>query len=201
MATVTRNKIKNFLPFSDSNLFVRRREEHKLLYKHLMNLDSYEKRFKMLEIAYNKIFEVIQENRDMLRQLKFDEKSLEFPTRTKTFESLSTILENTCLFGDLILHVPDISYVILAKRSSWRPEIDWSIQFTLKRKSWLDPITVKMLSILNQELNETERSPDYVNPYYENVNGKKDKKEQKKDKKIKKKLRKGPQLYSGKNEL
>lgn len=47
-------------PCIDSNLFVRRREEHKNLLQHLRT-EKYEKRYKLIELAFQKIVNVSDE--------------------------------------------------------------------------------------------------------------------------------------------
>lgn len=68
----------------------------------------------------------------------------------------------------------------------------------------MDELSLKMLDLFFQEINEEERSPEYFNPYLE-ANQKKHgrgdlHKEKNKQTKTKKKIRKGPQL-AGRSEL
>lgn len=179
----------------DANMLVRRREEHKLLYKHIMSIEKYEKQYKMLEIAYQNILEVIENNRKVLIQ----EVSKAFPTNSTHLEALFAVIENTCLFGDMLLHIPDVSYKILNRQKNWKYIIDWSLDYTSNDEfEVLDQITSRMLMLLYEEINPDERSADYINPYSRKKSDVFDSKTKKtKKRKI---LKKGPQLTS-RNEL
>lgn len=43
----------------DSKLFAERRREHQLMIRSMLASENYEKNFKLLQIAYGKIFEVL----------------------------------------------------------------------------------------------------------------------------------------------
>lgn len=171
-------------------MLARRREEHKLLYKHIMSIEKYEKRYKMLEIAYQNILEVIEKSRKILIQ----DVSKEFPTNSTHLEALFTVIENTCLFGDMVLHIPDMSYKILNRYKNWKYIIDWSLDYTSNDEyEVLDQATNKMLMLFYEEINPDERNPDYINPY---VNAEPPQQPKEPKKKTKKVLRRGPMLNS-----
>lgn len=109
-------------------------------------------------------------------------------------DAIALTLENTCLFGDLLLHLPELSYKILNKQNQWRELINWSLSFATNfYENIIDIQSQKMLSLLEQEINIEKRTADYQNPYY-NL---KDKHTQKQTtKKPRKQIRKGPQLSS-----
>lgn len=79
--------------------------------------------------------------------------------------ALSSILENTALFGDIILHLPDITHRILRTQRSWNSTIHWSLNFANRTRHLLDKSTITMIRLVEQELNITERDPSYFNPY------------------------------------
>lgn len=126
-----------------------------------------------------------------------------FPAKDKRLISAITVtLENTCLFGEIILHVPDISYRILETRqkfpndqsiSQWRDLINWCLKYS---KYFFDRIVdakgQQLLTLLDQEINPEKRSVDFVNPYRDSSHAGHAKNEH--HKKPPKKLRKGPQL-------
>jgi hypothetical protein len=117
-----------------------------------------------------------------------------FPTQNLLIEALTLILENSCLFGDLVLHFPDQSSKILKESKDWKETANWSIKFSSAFGQILDSKSIEILSLFRQEIDENVRSNDYVNPYRQPMT------ETKGLKKQKKKLSKGPQL-SGRNEL
>lgn len=82
--------------------------------------------------------------------------------------------------------------------------MSWCISFTKKIDQVVDELSLKMLDLFFQEINEEERSPEYFNPYLEANQKKRGRsdlhKEKNKQTKTKKKIRKGPQL-AGRSEL
>lgn len=122
-----------------------------------------------------------------------------FPKNESTINAFALVLENTCLFGDLLVHMPDMSHLILKPMFNWKEIINWGLDFAQNfYNQVIDVKTQKMLSIVRQEVNPELRNDDYVNPYSdENL---KEPPSAKRDK-IKRKIRKGPQLGSGNVEL
>lgn len=173
-------------------MFVRRREEHKTLLDHFQRNEKYDRKFKLLEIGINQILTILRDNRQKVVNEDYSA-SRGFPLTTTLIDAFTLIVENTCLIGDLILHMPDMSEKILSKDKEWKEILDWAVQFTLSVPDVIDARTVKMLSLVDQEINIEKRTNNYVNPYREP--------EQpatmpKKRTKEKKKLKKGPQLHS-----
>lgn len=176
-------------------MFVRRREEHKTLLDHFQRTEKYDRKFKLLEIGINQIVTILRENRQKMVQEDYST-SKGFPTATTLIDALTLIVENTCLIGDMILHMPDMSEKILSKDKEWREILNWAVQFTLSVQDVIDAKTVKMLSLVDQEINIEKRTANYINPYREIAPP------PKKRTKEKKKLKKGPQLHSvGRTEL
>lgn len=116
-----------------------------------------------------------------------------FPQTEATIDAFAAIVENTCLFGDLVLHTPDISAKILAKQAGWRAMLDWSMAFERHFETTIfDEKSREMLSLFDQEINEERRRADYVNPYRSANRASAAKATA--AKKERRKLRKGPQM-------
>ncbi|XP_037032443.1 coiled-coil domain-containing protein 134-like [Bradysia coprophila] len=178
-----------------SSMFVRRREEHKTLLDHFQRTEKYDRKFKLLEIGINQILAILRENRPKLVQENYSTSG--FPKTSNMIDALTLVVENTCLIGDLILHMPDLSDKILSKDNDWKETLNWAVQFTVGVHDVVDPKTRKMLSLVDQEINVERRTSDYINPYREI-----EQPSAKKRSKEKKKLKKGPQLRSaGRTEL
>lgn len=180
-------------------MFVRRREEHKTLLDHFHRTEKYDRKFKLLDIGINQIVAVLRENRQTLAREQYSGFSQGFPTTSTLIDAVTLVLENTCLIGDIILHMPDMSEMILSRDKDWREMLDWAVEFTKSFDGVIDGRSMRMLSLFEQEIHRDKRTADYTNPYRE--------KEQpaptpKKRTKEKKKLKKGPQLHSaGRTEL
>lgn len=121
----------------------------------------------------------------------------EFPFKNAhLFEALTVTLENTCLFSELILHHPDISYRVLESRqddSNWRDLINWCIKYTRQfNDRIIDSGTQKLLWLSEQEINPEKRTENYINPYRNTVQTKNNSMKKKQTKK----LAKGPRMVS-----
>lgn len=189
-------KMSFFLYNSDSNIFLRHREEQKSLLNHIRNVEDYAKQYKLLKVGLLKILEILQTNRAVLAAAQYHSTD-GFPRTEDTIDAFALIFENTCLIGDLVLHTPEMSAKILAKSGSdWRELIGWSTTFV---EPFIDTIvdekSREMLSLFDQEINPERRSADYINPYHSANRKSADKGgSSAKAKKQRKTLRKGPQL-------
>jgi len=117
------------------------------------------------------------------------------PLLTVFVAALSSILENTALFGDIILHLPDITHRILRTQPGWNSTIHWSLNFANQTRHLLNKSTIAMFRLVEQELNITERDPGYFNPYKSAVHtGQREDPVKKKKPTKKEKRKKGPQI-------
>uniref|UniRef100_A0A8D8FUS3 Coiled-coil domain-containing protein 134 n=1 Tax=Culex pipiens TaxID=7175 RepID=A0A8D8FUS3_CULPI len=194
---VSPKKAENKLIITDkiySNIFVRKREEHKLVVKHLLSTEDYAKRFDLLKLALKEIIRVIQEDGENLRNNDLAEGSA-LPKNPELVDSLARYLENTCFFGELVLHFPDMSYRILKGVDGWRDLLIRALEYTRSFVNILDQKSLEMLGLLEQEIDESKRTDSYVNPYRERANESSKSKETKKKRKAN--IKKGPQLSGG----
>ncbi|PNF17672.1 hypothetical protein B7P43_G07391 [Cryptotermes secundus] len=116
------------------------------------------------------------------------------------FVALANILENTAFFGDILLRLPNISHKIITLKHEWEVLLHWSLGFS-NQTHLLDKQTERLMYLVSQELNITERDPDYQNPY-----SRSHKKEQNREQSVqqntvkknrKKEYKKGPRMSSG----
>nr|XP_006812614.1 PREDICTED: coiled-coil domain-containing protein 134-like [Saccoglossus kowalevskii] len=151
-------------------------------------------------MVFEKLFEVLNGARFILQQANYipGEK---FPTEEQTREALSSVLENTAFFGELLLRLPDISHDIYDKKSEWKDAMGWAVGFC-EQSNVFEGIHYKMLNLMSQELNIIPRDPDYVNPYAvdQKMLFQGSEPLEKKKKKEKKPRKRGPRL-SSKQEL
>lgn len=122
-----------------------------------------------------------------------------FPNQnTRLLDALTVTLENTCLFGEIILHVPDITYRALETRQNknsipfWKDLVNWCIKFTRHfNDRIIDAKSQQLLWLMEQEINIEKRTAEYTNPY----RGSSEKQSHKKEKKTKN-IKKGPKLVA-----
>ncbi|KAJ9596123.1 hypothetical protein L9F63_012707 [Diploptera punctata] len=179
---------------------MKRRREQLEAVKSLVAIDSYEKQHKMVTLMADKIFSVIEKCRVELQTSGYIPANSSFPHEQDVLDALANTLENTALFGDVLLRLPDITHKILKSKPEWRELIQWSVAF-VNKTNLLDKQTIKLMHLVSQELNIVEKDPDYVNPYSENYKRKQEEQLMASTitakKKKKKERRKGPQLSRG----
>lgn len=105
------------------------------------------------------------------------------PRDSRTLESLSTLIENCALIGDVILRLPDIAHRLLKKKPEWMTSVKHCITFC-KITRLLDPVTREMFDLAAQELNLVPRNANFTNPYREEHKGEQAKKQRKNDRKL-----------------
>lgn len=132
-----------------------------------------------------------------------------FPAKDRRLnDAIAVTLDNICLFGEIILHFPDISYRALesnyansddATNVQWRELVNWCLKYSKYfYERIIDAKGQQLLSLLDQEINPDRRTEDYVNPYRKSDALEQSKREHKK--KAPKKLHRGPRLNAH-NEL
>ncbi|XP_011315560.1 coiled-coil domain-containing protein 134-like [Fopius arisanus] len=177
-------------------LFITKRKQHLSAVKNLRNLDSYERKYDMISIIIKNVIEIIEAKKNSLEEIKDGLKE----NRTLSYvpdelrDGLSSVLENTAFFGDIVLQVPDITHRILKKNSHWKNQMQWSLNFANETRFLLDEATGGMLDLAFQELNITQRLPNYVNPYSSENQGDSGDKTSERKKKERKKRKTGPQM-------
>lgn len=130
---------------------------------------------------------------------QYDPKVTKFPTQNAhLIDAITVTLENTCLFGEIILHNPDISYPMLESRQSgpdWRTLINWCIKFTRQFDDRiLDTKSQELLWLTEQEINPAKRTENFTIPYRGKADETADAATKKKKKA--KKSPKGPQMVT-----
>ncbi|XP_067010165.2 coiled-coil domain-containing protein 134 isoform X2 [Anabrus simplex] len=189
---------KNVYPHMQSRcrLYIKRRAEQLDGVKRLLVLGSYEKQYQMVDVIVDNLFSVLQSSRVVLESSGYVPGISSFPTDEKVRDALANILENTALFGDILLHLPDISHRVLSSKHEWQVILQWSLGFT-NQSQLIDKQTRVLVGLVSMELNLTERHPNYVNPYKRQINNLNRVKEEVKtvnSSKKKKEIKKGPRM-------
>ncbi|XP_063983012.1 coiled-coil domain-containing protein 134-like [Diachasmimorpha longicaudata] len=177
-------------------LFITKRRQHHSAIKNLKKLDSYERKYEMISIIMKNVIEIIETQRSTLEAIKEGLKE----NRTLSYvphemrDALTSVLENTAFLGDIVLQVPDIMHRILKKNLNWEIQMHWSLNFVNETRFLIDEATGGMLDLAFQELNITQRSPNYSNPYASAKKGDSDGKNLERKRKERKKRKNGPQM-------
>lgn len=160
----------------------------------LRHTADYAKQYKLLRVGLLKIVELLETNRGVLAAASFQSTD-GFPRNETIFTAFAAVVENTCLFGDLVFHIPEMAAKILGGKleARWRPLIGWSMDFVAQHETILDVDTKEMLSLFDQEINPERRRPDFVNT---NRDKRAEEATGTRPKKQRRKLRRGPQLSS-----
>lgn len=179
-------------------IFKQKRAEQTLAAESILKLNDYSKQYKMVEIVLEKLFTVLQDAKVKVTASSYIPGQA-FPTEKSELEALANVLENTALFGDILLRLPDVTYKVYTKSKDWELLARWSLSFCNETQIY-DETDSKLLYLMAQELRLVPRDPNYINPHRnvgnkESLKDAKSKEEQtlKKKKKEKKKKR-GPRL-------
>uniref|UniRef100_A0A1B6FRC9 Coiled-coil domain-containing protein 134 n=1 Tax=Cuerna arida TaxID=1464854 RepID=A0A1B6FRC9_9HEMI len=154
------------------------------------------KQHKMIQTVTKTIFDVILKSREVLESSGFTPGVSDFPESETVRDALSLILENTALIGEMVLRLPEVVEPVLRSTSEWPVLLTWSLAF-VNQTQLLDTSTTKLIYLVGQELNLTNRDPDYVNPYKyakQKVNAKTDPEKEQIKKKKKTEIPRGPRL-------
>lgn len=180
-------------------VFKQKRSEQTHAAESILKLGDYSKQYKMVEIVLEKLFKVLQDARVKLTESGYIPGQV-FPTEQAQLEALANILENTALFGDILLRLPDITYEVYSKSKEWELLARWSVSFCNETQVY-DETDSKLLNLMAQELRLVPKDPNYINPYRkrakkEELNNEKKKQAEasKKSKKKKEKKKRGPRL-------
>lgn len=180
-------------------LFKERRPEQLQAVKRFKTIGTYEKQYSMILLVSEKIITTIQESRAILESSGYIPGVSPFPSDPQVRDALSNILENSALMSEIVLRFPDISELVLRENNNWNVMLQWSIAFAHQVEHLLDQSTVVLYDLVGQELNHTERDPNYVNPYRMGAaktkgRGNFDEAVKGERKKKRKKIKKGPRL-------
>ncbi|XP_076622684.1 coiled-coil domain-containing protein 134 [Colletes latitarsis] len=145
--------------------FKQQRMDHAYAVKRLEKIDNYERLYKMIMILGENMIDTIETSKEMIERADFDLDSKSLPQNFTIQSAISGVLENTLLFGDIVLHFPHVMHRILKKQEKWNQIIDWSLNFTNRTRYLLDQESLDIIKLMSQELRITEREPGYINPY------------------------------------
>lgn len=122
-----------------------------------------EKQTSFLNQITAKIHEVMSRHRINLENAGFIPGD-EFPEDENVRDSVVLILENSCLFCDIALRLPDEIHKRMKANKDLDLTLRWAVGYV---KEWdsLDESTLKLLHLCAQELNLVDRDSDYYNPY------------------------------------
>ncbi|XP_033743724.1 coiled-coil domain-containing protein 134-like [Pecten maximus] len=178
-------------------------EKHRVMQldavKSIQTFGDYAQRHQLVKIMVQQLFKVLGEGKVNLTEWGYMPGD-PFPLNTTIRDSMSKVLENVAMFGDLVLRLPDITHEIFDKNKEWHLILGWGVWFCNESKIFQGN-SAKLLSLMAQEVNLVPKEENYVNPFKnENIMKDqmkfKDSKPKSKSKK-KKERKKGPRLSGG----
>lgn len=182
-----------------STVFKQKRSAQVNAAESILNLKDYSKQYKMVELVLDKLFKILKDARVKVTESGYIPGD-EFPKEQEHLEALANILENTALFGDILLRLPDITHKVYSKSKEWDLLARWSISFCNETQVY-DEMDSRLLDLMAQELRIVPRDPNFINPYRKGTNNKVSQKEEDNEhkdtsnrKKRKGKKKRGPRL-------
>lgn len=160
-----------------------------MLQKKLATNDNYFQKFRLLKIAIQKVFELIQENKKLLPKESLKPGG-EIP------EAKMLVIENTCMIMDFVLNFNKIVYAIFDKLEfDWFTELSWCLEFVRENVGILDELTTKEFNFITENIEAIKYRQELDNPFENNIRDFEPKTaDPKTTRKIRKKLKKGPSL-------
>ncbi|CAL1269725.1 unnamed protein product [Larinioides sclopetarius] len=143
--------------------FLETRLHQKDAIKSVIRFENYEKQYKITSKALEKIFEVVQAGKIIVENSDYIPGS-DLPSNETVAAALEQIVDNTAMFGDFQLKLPDITDRIMKNHPEWLVLIKWAIGFS-NSTGIFDPKTTEMIDLLCQEMNLIERRENFINPY------------------------------------
>ncbi|XP_043670650.1 uncharacterized protein LOC122630326, partial [Vespula pensylvanica] len=106
-------------------------QKHKEVIKILEDIDTYERRYKMIQQFTIDTIDIIERKTTMLENT-ISNFTMEINSNDDIIEALFFILEQTAFFGNVVLNSPEITRKILKSQNIWKEIIIWSFNFANK---------------------------------------------------------------------
>ncbi|CAL1539092.1 unnamed protein product [Lymnaea stagnalis] len=194
----TRSKTDSLLLDQYKRYFVLHRSKQLDAVRSITMLENNQQRHQLVNIMLKQLFLVLSEAKQNLTNAGYLPGD-PFPVDETVKESMSKVLENTAMFGDLVLFMPDIVHSMYDKEKEWQVLLAWCYGFSTQ-SGVFEGNFEQILKIMAQEVNIIPKEKNFINPFksitklqsmVENLK-KQDPKE--KTKKPKKKIERGPKL-------
>jgi len=172
--------------------FLEARLQHIEAIKHIRKTMDYEKQYKLTNQVFQKLFDILKKTKVILESSDYVP-ALNFPSNQTIIEALGQVLDNTALYGEFQLKLPDITDRIMKSHNEWMVLIKWAIGFS-NSTGLYDAKTTVMLNLVCQEMNLIERTENFINPYRSKSNPKVPISKPKETSSKKKVFKKGPRM-------
>ncbi|XP_062514239.1 coiled-coil domain-containing protein 134-like [Corticium candelabrum] len=144
-------------------LLKHKRQDHALAVKTISQIDDFVKQYRMIELVLDKLFQVLADARVQINVSGW-QPDMPFPDNEKDREAVAQVIENTLLFGDILLRIPDMTHEIYKSQTRRRELVIWSLQLC-NETDVFEHAERKLLNLMSQELGVIPMEEDYINPY------------------------------------
>lgn len=178
--------------------FVLHRSKQLDAVRSITKLENNQQRHQLVNIMLKQLFLVLSEAKQNLTTAGYLPGD-PFPVDEAVKESMSKVLENTAMFGDLVLFMPDIVHSMYDKEKEWQVLLAWCYGFSTQ-SGVFEGNFEQILKLMAQEVNIIPKEKNFVNPFksmaqlQSMVDNLKQKDPKEKVKKPKKKIERGPKL-------
>ncbi|XP_035232567.1 coiled-coil domain-containing protein 134-like isoform X2 [Stegodyphus dumicola] len=135
-------------------IFHEKRLQHKDVIQNLLSQD-YKKQYKIINQTLVKLFEVMGLSKTILEHSGYIP-GLDVPVNNTVSEALGQILDNTALYGDFQLKLPDITDRIMKNHPDWLVLIKWAIGFSNSTELFNES-TMHMIDLLEEPVKEAKQ--------------------------------------------
>ncbi|XP_076446023.1 coiled-coil domain-containing protein 134-like [Babylonia areolata] len=131
--------------------------------KAMQKFGNPEAQFKLVDLMLKQLFKNLEDARQNLTMWGFLPGD-EFPKNETIRESMSKVLENTALFGDMLLRLPKAVHEFYDRSREWQILMGWAFTFSNQSGVFEGPHDM-LLSLMGQEAGLIPKSPNYINPF------------------------------------
>ncbi|RUS82168.1 hypothetical protein EGW08_010050 [Elysia chlorotica] len=148
----------------------------------------------LLSTMLKNLFKITQDARANLTAVGYVSGD-EFPDDPETKEDLSKVLENTFMFGDLLLQRPKATHSVYDEHKDWQDQLNWAYNVCSKSGVFTVP-EQQFLDLMAMEAGILPKDATFENPYLDDSEKPRKRFEEPKpkEKKKPKKSQRGPRL-------
>ncbi|KAJ8298158.1 hypothetical protein KUTeg_024689, partial [Tegillarca granosa] len=131
--------------------------------KSLQQFGDNTQRYKLVDMMLKQLMSVLAEARTNLTGWGYVPGD-PFPENETIKETVSKVLENTAMFGDMVLRLPDIIHDIYDRNKEWQILMAWGVWFCNESSVFQGP-AYTLLNLMAQEINLIPMEKTYFNPF------------------------------------
>ncbi|KAL4229935.1 hypothetical protein ACF0H5_010326 [Mactra antiquata] len=124
---------------------------------------KHEQKYRLTQMMVTDLFKVLEQAKDNLTQWGYLPGD-PMPDNDTVRDAITKVFENTAMFGDLILRLPDMTHSIYDKNKHWEFLIGWAVWFSSESRVFKGAHHT-LLNLMSQELGLIPKEEGFHNPF------------------------------------